>query len=106
MAQASPAAPRVYSLWIYSPACLLLYHADWAAHYADAPAAARAPRAAGATLLPGVSRAVAAAAPEAEAGLQPRQGPANARLALDEEAKLVYGVVFSLRNMARKLNGA
>ena len=29
---------------------------------------------------------------------------ANGRLAFDEEAKLVYGVVFSLRNMVKKLS--
>jgi len=34
------------------------------------------------------------------------QPPANdGLLPLDEEAKLVYGVVFSLRNMVRKLGG-
>ena len=31
--------------------------------------------------------------------------PANAGLPFDEESKLVYGVVLSLRNMIRKLSG-
>lgn len=39
-------------------------------------------------------------------GEQARErGEASAGLALDEEAKLVYGVVFSLRNMVKKLAG-
>ena len=34
-----------------------------------------------------------------------QQVPANAGLPFDEEAKLVYGVVLSLRNMVKKISG-
>lgn len=35
----------------------------------------------------------------------PQQQPSSTTLVFDEEAKLVYGVVLSLRNMIRKLSG-
>ena len=34
-----------------------------------------------------------------------QQVPANSGLPFDEEAKLVYGVVLSLRNMVKKISG-
>lgn len=42
----------------------------------------------------------------AQEGEQPIAGEqARGGLAFDEEAKLVYGIIFSLRNMAKKLSG-
>lgn len=41
--------------------------------------------------------------PAPNATMQPP--PVNAGLPFDEEAKLVYGVVLSLRNMIKKLSG-
>lgn len=48
----------------------------------------------------GVSRT-----PLLAASQPPASKSANTGLAFDEEAKLVYGVVLSLRNMIRKLSG-
>ncbi|WFD32094.1 Trafficking protein particle complex subunit BET5 [Malassezia sp. CBS 17886] len=64
---------------------------------ADAPVRVRAPRAPGAS-LPHVSRSVAAADDVVDAA-------ARQQLPFDEEAKLIYGVVFSLRNLVRKVGG-
>lgn len=36
-------------------------------------------------------------------GMKPKSGPKG--LAFDEESKLVYGVVLSLKNMVKKLSG-
>lgn len=70
--------------------------------------------------LPNVTRDVAststqsqsAKGPQARPGLEQRSATtalmntaAPELLPFDEEAKLVYGVVFSLRNMVRKLGG-
>ncbi|CEH16530.1 TRAFFICKING PROTEIN PARTICLE COMPLEX SUBUNIT 1 [Ceraceosorus bombacis] len=77
--------PKVWSLWI------------WDKHS----------RSAGLTLLPGVSRNVQSGGGGGGAQTESKAGGGgnNSRLPLDEEGKLVYGVVFSLRNMVRKLNG-
>ncbi|PWN41177.1 hypothetical protein IE81DRAFT_283276, partial [Ceraceosorus guamensis] len=100
----------VWSLWIWDKHCTLIYHSDYAKSYtSEAPSTSRQARSAGLTLLPGVSRNVQSgggggggtAQTESKAG----GGASNSRLPLDEEGKLVYGVVFSLRNMVRKLNG-
>ncbi|EPT05044.1 hypothetical protein FOMPIDRAFT_1156590 [Fomitopsis schrenkii] len=43
--------------------------------------------------------------PQAQAQSQVQQSQQSAMLTFDEEAKLVYGVVLSLRNLVRKLSG-
>ncbi|EPQ29315.1 uncharacterized protein PFL1_03070 [Pseudozyma flocculosa PF-1] len=64
--------------------------------------------------LPGVTRAIVKPAPVQDqrsstgsqiAASQAQVASASDALPFDEEAKLVYGVVFSLRNMVRKLGG-
>lgn len=107
---------HAYSLWIFDRHCQAIYHQDWshlhasatqsftssisatlqrAAGTAAAPAAQEL-RAQG-TALPGVSRSVYAGEPGAR--------PSDTLLPFDEEAKLIYGLVYSLRNMVRKLGG-
>jgi len=82
-----------------------------------------APRRPGEPLLPNVTRTVASTSSQvreisgqpsaARPAVQQRSAttgavidaPASDLLPFDEEAKLVYGVVFSLRNMVRKIGG-
>lgn len=108
--------------------CNCVYYQDWNRSRRPKPAVE------GGGILPGVSRAVAptigTAAGNREASRDsfapnsgvviavndehangpdmqgaPQPGQTSTGLPFDEEAKLVYGVVLSLRNMARKLSG-
>lgn len=107
---------QVYSLWIFDRHCDAIYHQDWSHLYQQGPAsftsslgatlqrvgaqpdgskpeaAAQALRPAG-DALPGVSRNVTLDATDSNL------------LPFDQEAKLVYGLVYSLRNLVRKLGG-
>lgn len=113
---------RAYSFWVFDRHCNVIYHQDWSQlhqkHAASAPsftsslsstlqrvgggstdadkgAHAVTKRARG-EAMHGVSRSVSANKDDAiDASLLP----------FDEEAKLIYGVVYSLRNMVRKLGG-
>lgn len=107
---------HVYSLWIFDRHCQAIYHQDWShLHASSAPSftssigatiqratgtasapAARELRAPG-TSLPGVSRSVYSGEADSKAS--------DTLLPFDEEAKLIYGVVYSLRNMVRKVGG-
>ncbi|KAL9935091.1 hypothetical protein V8E36_006167 [Tilletia maclaganii] len=91
---------KIYSLWIFDRHCALVYHQDWThlhPEYACLPSANAPPVAAPSTS--------AAAGPQATPQPPTRNAPGTSKLPLDEEAKLVYGLVFSLRNMARKIGG-
>ncbi|WFD18583.1 Trafficking protein particle complex subunit BET5 [Malassezia caprae] len=114
-------ALRAYSFWIFDRHCEAIYYQDWSHLHQQGPAStassftssisstlqrvggaqvdadkpAEAPVRARGDALDGVSRSVQADAGQADARLLP----------LDQEAKLIYGVVYSLRNMVRKLGG-
>lgn len=104
--------PQAYSIWIYDRHCTLIYHHDWSLSSSSAPALLSP----GPDLLPGVSRCVthpqakgigqgrpSNAAPNAPSTSNP-SGSSSSKLPLTEHAKLIYGLVFSLRNMLSKLS--
>ncbi|GAA5963662.1 hypothetical protein JCM21900_001969 [Sporobolomyces salmonicolor] len=111
----------VYGLYIYDRHCTCCFYAD--------PSSSARPKPPGPSTLPNVvppappssdlarlsvsspgvgselSGPPAAAADRmAGAAAAQEQAASRGRLAFDEEAKLVYGVVFSLRNMVKKLS--
>ncbi|EKM54403.1 uncharacterized protein PHACADRAFT_96666 [Phanerochaete carnosa HHB-10118-sp] len=115
----------IYSLYIYDRHCTCVYYHDW--HRAKPPRIANE-----GGVLPAVApqvypqKDIAATDPSRRNTLSSSSGvviavndevprtplpgatqrvPANAGLPFDEEAKLVYGVVLSLRNMVKKLSG-
>jgi len=116
----------IYSLYIYDRHCICVYYQDWHRTKQPRPAVEGG-------ILPAVSRQVYPPRPNDPAGnyasprntlnsssgvvvavndeITPDQAAAaqsstpQSGLAFDEEAKLVYGVVLSLRNMIRKLSG-
>lgn len=99
---------QAYSLWIYDCHCTLIYHHDWSL----SPSSALQP---GPDLLPGVSRSIAhqplpssstssAPGPAPGAAPTPSSLAGSSALALTDQAKLIYGLVFSLRNMLAKLS--
>lgn len=107
---------QVYSLWVFDRHCEAIYHQDWS-HLHQQGNASSFTSSLGATFqrvggpsegakpelggtlrpageaLPGVSRNVA------------QEGGEKSLLPFDQEAKLIYGVVYSLRNLVRKLGG-
>ncbi|WFD36472.1 Trafficking protein particle complex subunit BET5 [Malassezia cuniculi] len=107
---------HVYSLWIFDRHCQAIYHQDWS-HLHAAPAqsftssiGATLQRAAGGAAAPAAQelRAPGDSLPNVSRSVHAKDAPNEASSALlpfDEEAKLIYGVVFSLRNMVRKLGG-
>ncbi|KAF8322245.1 snare-like protein [Clavulina sp. PMI_390] len=105
----------IYSLYIFDRHCTCVYYQDW--HRVKKPR----PAAEG-NILPNVSKAVvvstASDAPRTTSLLNPSSGVVVAAvdtqsssgqpqtgLPFDEEAKLVFGVVLSLRTMIKKLSG-
>ncbi|PWN90680.1 hypothetical protein FA10DRAFT_267128 [Acaromyces ingoldii] len=109
--------PKVWSLWIYDRHCSLIFHADWSSmHTRNTPSASTAAAGAGASGPDGPSSS------SSSSSASTAQDPTSSRLAagasgtgaagasknsalpLHEQAKLVYGVVFSLRNIVRKLS--
>ncbi|KAF9241554.1 snare-like protein [Melanogaster broomeanus] len=106
----------IYSLYIYDRHCACVYYQDWHRTRRPKPAVEGG-------ILNAVSRAVAPQAADTSAVntsaySSPRNtlsfdhrvcrsldGPKSNALPFDEEAKLVYGVVLSLRNMVKKLSG-
>ncbi|KAG8900243.1 TRAPP subunit bet5 [Tulasnella sp. 403] len=102
----------IYSLYIYDRHCACIYYHDW--HRLKKPKPANE-----GVLLPNVTKGdvsnprntlnttsgVVVASGETQL---PSAGPsatAGNALPFDEEAKLVYGVLLSLRNMVKKLSG-
>ncbi|TXT10930.1 hypothetical protein VHUM_01681 [Vanrija humicola] len=102
----------IYSLYIFDRHCDCVYYHDWhrtrpvRATAGDRPGVHRLPVAPGtqAARESIFSSRSGGAAPGAPAPPAPT-GSNNAGLPFDEEAKLVYGVVLSLRNMVKKLSG-
>ncbi|KAL1696421.1 Sybindin-like protein [Schizophyllum commune] len=109
----------IHSLYIYDRHCACVYYQDWHRTRRPKPAADGG-------LMPGVcasiprnsllsTSGVVVAVNEARSPLlPPTASPAVAQqppgvtstgLPFDEEAKLVYGVIISLRNMVKKLSG-
>ncbi|GMK59059.1 hypothetical protein CspeluHIS016_0700740 [Cutaneotrichosporon spelunceum] len=97
----------IYSLYIFDRHCDCVYYQDW---HRTRPV--RIP----ADDRPGVHRLAAPVAPGARESIFSSSGPGTpgaatvapkrqAGLPFDEESKLVYGVVLSLRNMVKKLSG-
>lgn len=100
------------SLYIYDRHCTCVYYHAWQRTQSLRP---------GSTVLPGTLRqeaTAAAAVPPSQrfsqvsSGIVVAQTSSNTMeagpskgLPFDEEAKLVYGVVFSLRNMVKRLSG-
>jgi len=115
----------IYSLYIYDRHCACVYYHDW--HRTKPPRAANEggilpavshqvyPRQEGTATDPsprntltsssGIVVAVNDEVPRTPLPGATHQVPANAGLPFDEEAKLVYGVVLSLRNMVKRLSG-
>mgnify|MGYP001940299517 FL=1 len=121
-------ALHAYSLWIFDRHCDVIYHQDWShlhqrlnatassassltsslsstlqlvgggSSEADKTGPHTAPKRARGETMDGVTRSVNAA--NDDAAIDPRLLP------FDEEAKLIYGLVYSLRNLARKLGGS
>ncbi|WFD00804.1 Trafficking protein particle complex subunit BET5 [Malassezia yamatoensis] len=116
---------QIYSFWVFDRHCDAIYHQDWS-HYDQSGASASFATSFGATFqrvgsqtdsskseikagwplrpagdtLPNVSRHVTQEA-LGSSDSNERSSP----LPFDEEAKLVYGLVFSLRNLVRKIGG-
>ncbi|KIJ08549.1 hypothetical protein PAXINDRAFT_164464 [Paxillus involutus ATCC 200175] len=103
----------IYSLYIYDRHCACVYYQDWHRTKRPRPAVEGG-------ILNAVSRAVAPQLADTSAAnfstsavleipsLQTRatlDTPKSNALTFDEEAKLVYGVILSLRNMIKKLSG-
>ncbi|PWN33095.1 uncharacterized protein FA14DRAFT_174722 [Meira miltonrushii] len=87
----SSGQPRVWSLWIYDRHCTLVFHADWSYYHN---------RGSGNTQNTGNTSSSSANTLDNSN----KAGGKNAILPLSEQAKLVYGLVFSLRNMTKKLS--
>ncbi|EJU03677.1 snare-like protein [Dacryopinax primogenitus] len=105
----------IYSLYIFDRHCTCVYYQDWHRTKRPRPASSGA-------LLPGVSNAVSGQS-DSQAGqrasltptggvvvalgngeLDRMDGPTSmSTLSFDEEAKLVYGVILSLRQMVKKI---
>ncbi|ETW80747.1 hypothetical protein HETIRDRAFT_46097 [Heterobasidion irregulare TC 32-1] len=105
----------IFSLYIYDRHCNCVYYQDW--HRTKRPRAA-----AEGGLLPGVSRILSPVSTSSEPNSgsnTPFSSPRNTLvstsvpsaptasigLPFDEEAKLVYGVILSLRNMIKRISG-
>ncbi|PWN29689.1 hypothetical protein BDZ90DRAFT_258598 [Jaminaea rosea] len=117
-------ATKAYSLWIYDRHCTLIYHHDWtvaSSPSSSTPSPSRPLLNPGPDLLPGVSRCVTTSSTAARDGASsvgqgyPNGGSSSSRpnstpsapsgqLPLTEHAKLIYGLVYSLRNMLSKLS--
>ncbi|KAF7783129.1 hypothetical protein Agabi119p4_2505 [Agaricus bisporus var. burnettii] len=125
----------IYSLYIFDRHCTCVYYQDWhrtqrlkpaaegnilpAVSQAVTPAAAPEKMASSASALgsprntlsssTGIVVAMndnaARSTPPPPLSATPQQQPSSATLPFDEETKLVYGVVLSLRNMIKKLSG-
>ncbi|KAG9057619.1 TRAPP subunit bet5 [Serendipita sp. 407] len=125
----------IYSLYIFDRHCQCVYYHDWHRAHRPKPAVAgnilpgvsRAvspQQATGPTQTDftsprntlnyssGIVVAVGEASPNqtpppvpSKATLSPNPAPPMSKLPFDEEAKLVYGVIFSLRGMVQKLSG-
>ncbi|KAI0919481.1 hypothetical protein AcV5_001534 [Taiwanofungus camphoratus] len=122
----------IYSLYIYDRHCICVYYQDWhrtkrprpaleggilpavsAALYPrqeepapDSASTFSSPRntlSSTSGLLVAVNEDMPRTPPPQPSQVQPH--PPTAALTFDEEAKLVYGVVLSLRNMIKKLSG-
>ncbi|WFD04611.1 Trafficking protein particle complex subunit BET5 [Malassezia obtusa] len=107
---------QVYSLWIFDRHCDAIYHQDWS-HVHQQGTASSFTSSLGATFQR-VGGPSDGAKPDAAAPLRPAgdalpgvsrnvtQEPTDSGLLpFDQEAKLIYGLVFSLRNLVRKLGG-
>jgi hypothetical protein len=92
----------IYALYIYDRHCECVYYQDW--HQTRKPQPPRA----GGTYRRDVARYDEDGNGEGDAGREEeaakRKGTV-AGLPFDEQAKLVYGVLLSLRNMVKKLSG-
>ncbi|KAK0547393.1 Trafficking protein particle complex subunit BET5 [Tilletia horrida] len=86
---------KVYSLWVFDRHCALIFHQDWTGQANSVGSASAS--------VPSTP-AVTSTATLSAAGAASANG-SSSKLPLEEQAKLVYGLVFSLRNMARKLGG-
>ncbi|KAK0454681.1 Longin-like domain-containing protein [Armillaria borealis] len=81
----------IHSLYIYDRHCACVYYQDW--HRTRRPKLA-------------VEGGIMPATPVSSASAAMISGPITSTgLSFDEEAKLVYGVILSLRNMVKKLSG-
>ncbi|KAF3925926.1 hypothetical protein ABW20_dc0105765 [Dactylellina cionopaga] len=81
----------VFSFFIFDRHCECIYLRQWL----DAVAAASQP----------LSRPVTASSATTVATSVAEKPTSNNRLSMAEQAKLVFGVIFSLRNMVKKLCG-
>ncbi|KIL00694.1 hypothetical protein PAXRUDRAFT_129202 [Paxillus rubicundulus Ve08.2h10] len=105
----------IYSFYIYDRHCACVYYQDWHRTKRPRPAVEGG-------ILNAVSRAVAPQAADTSAANLSTSSttaedsssiftqaaldtPRSNALTFDEEAKLVYGVILSLRNMIKKLSG-
>ncbi|KAJ9106004.1 hypothetical protein QFC19_003340 [Naganishia cerealis] len=95
----------IYALYIYDRHCECIYYHDW--HQTRKPQPPRQ----GGTYRRDVARYDEGGTGDGNAGGNGEQGEVDTRkgtvagLPFDEQAKLVYGVLLSLRNMVKKLSG-
>ncbi|KXS09409.1 hypothetical protein M427DRAFT_129089 [Gonapodya prolifera JEL478] len=114
----------IYSIYIFDRHCVCIYHAQWHRH-AHGPSAIPQAATSSAPSTPPLSASSSSASrlqppPQqpsshrnSDVGAGPGSEPiggggaqANGGLAWEEEAKLVYGVIFSLKNICNKLRGS
>ncbi|KAG5456575.1 MAG: Sybindin-like family-domain-containing protein, partial [Olpidium bornovanus] len=97
-------APAIYNLYIFDRHCQLVFYQDW--HRQSRSLAAPGTAAGAAQQQQQQPTNVAPGAPTgASDGTAGGVATELTDMSLEEEAKLVYGVVFSLRNLVNKLSG-
>ncbi|KAI9810563.1 MAG: TRAPP subunit bet5 [Phylliscum demangeonii] len=92
----------VYSFYIFDRHAECIYHKQWVPAPGSGSGSATTTKTAPATADGGGdSRAISSATATSSASKRPSD-----RLSAKDDAKLIFGTVFSLRNMVRKLGGA
>lgn len=123
-----PSHRQAYSLWIFDRHCEPIYYQDWS-HLYRTPSAASGTASSFTSSLSSTFQRVGGTVPDQEKRDASTTTHKRARgdalpgvsqqvqtqddepvdtqaLPFDQEAKLIYGVVYSLRNMVRKLGGS
>ncbi|KAI9028492.1 Sybindin-like protein [Hyaloraphidium curvatum] len=88
----------IYNLYVFDRHCKCVYYTSWN----RAPAAVPPGKGSVPGSQPGIPPRTASMPGSIGGSRQTRPG----NMSLDEEAKLVYGVIYSLRNMVNKLKGS
>ncbi|KAK9471764.1 Longin-like domain-containing protein [Dipodascopsis tothii] len=81
----------IYSFWIFDRHCECIYHQDF--------------KRPGRRLRPGTSGSTGAASATSGSTGGPARTPQDVPLSVSDDAKLIFGAIFSIRNMTTKLSG-